>query len=97
MDGSGGNVVVEGAAEVKLTPATRYYRLHAEEKKAKVLAAYHSRPDVIAKREARERLRAEKAAAKEAQRLEREKLRQERLALAIANSATASRRNHGCP
>lgn len=93
MDASGGNTVVE-PEENKLTPGARYYRLHAKEEIERAKAYYHSRPDVIAKREERERLRAEKAAAKaaakeeekERKRQEREKIRQERLAVAIATS-----------
>jgi hypothetical protein len=95
MDTSGVNIVVEPVAEeVKLTPGARYYRLHAKDEIERVKSYYHSRPDVIAKREERERRRAEKGIAKaatkeeekERKRQEREKLRQERLALAIATS-----------
>jgi hypothetical protein len=95
MDTSGVNAVVEPTVgEVKLTPAARYYRLHAEVENERAKAYYHARPDVIAKREERERIRAEKAAAKaaakdeekERKRQEKERKRQERLALAIATS-----------
>ena len=44
----------------KMTPAMRYYALHRDQKKAKDLERYHNRPDVIAKREERERKKAEK-------------------------------------
>jgi hypothetical protein len=47
-----------------MTPAMRYYLLNREEKMRKMSERYHNRPDVIAKREERERLRAEKEAAK---------------------------------
>lgn len=50
-----------------LTPAMRYYLLNREEKLKKMSERYHNRPDVIAKKEERERLRAEKEAKKEAE------------------------------
>jgi len=67
-----------------LTKYQRYYALHKKEKNAKTLERYHNRPDIIAKREERERKKAEKDAEKEVKRIEREKRQQERLALAIA-------------
>jgi hypothetical protein len=57
----------------------RFYALHREEK----LAKYHNNPEVIAKKEERERKKAEKEAEKEAKRIEKEKKRQENLALAL--------------
>ncbi len=76
----------------KMTPDMRYYYRNREETIAKKLARYHSKPEVIAKREERERKRAEKEAEKEAQkqlekeakRIEKEKKRQEKQALAEA-------------
>lgn len=75
-----------------MTPSQRYYQLHREEKNARDLARYHSRPDVIAKKAERERIRAEKGLIqtaetpeeKEAKRIEKERIRQEKLALALA-------------
>ena len=52
----------------------RYYALHREECNAQRLARYHNNPDVIAKREEKERLKAEKVAAKQAEK-EAEKIR----------------------
>jgi hypothetical protein len=83
-----------GAGAPKISKYERYYALHIEERRAKALAAYHSRPDVIRRKEERERLKAEKeaikAAAREATKAkkkeEREKARQEKLALALATS-----------
>jgi hypothetical protein len=83
-----------GAEAPTISKYERYYALHIEERRAKALAAYHSRPDVIRRKEERERLKAEKEAAREAAREagklrtkeEREKLRLEKLALAIATS-----------
>ena len=67
----------------KITPSMRYYLLHKDEKNAKALARYHSKPDVIAKKEERERKKAEKEAEKEVQKKVREKKRQERIQLAM--------------
>lgn len=65
----------------------RFYYLHREERKKKQLERYHNDPAVIAKREEKERKRAEKEAQKEAEkelkRMEREKLVQERTAKAL--------------
>lgn len=81
------------AEEAKqMTPEMRYYYRNREEKIARDLARYHSNPEVIAKREERERKRAEKEAEKEAKkqnekeakRIERERIRQEKIALAEA-------------
>jgi len=81
-----------------MSRSSRYYLLHAEERRKEALARYHSNPEVIRRREERERLRAEKEAAKHAakeaereatkarKKEEREKARQEKLALAIATS-----------
>lgn len=45
-----------------MTPATRYYLLNREERLKKMSDRYHNRPDVIAKKAERERLKAEKDA-----------------------------------
>jgi hypothetical protein len=76
----------------KMTSEMRYYYRNREEKIAKDLARYHNNPKVIAKREERERKKAEKEAMKqaekeaekEAKRIEKERIRQEKLALAEA-------------
>jgi hypothetical protein len=76
----------------KMTPEMRYYYRNRQEKIAKDLARYHNKPEVIAKKEERERKRAEKGilkaaekeAEKEAKRIEKERIRQEKLALAEA-------------
>ena len=71
-------------SQEKMTPEQRYYYLHREEKIAKDLARYHSRPDVIAKKEEREKKKADKEAEKDAKRIEKELIRQEKLKLALA-------------
>jgi hypothetical protein len=83
-----------GAGAPTMDRYKRYYVLHADERRAKATIAYHSRPDVINRKEERERLKAEKEAAKAAARAagklktkeEREKERLEKLAFAIATS-----------
>lgn len=66
----------------------RYYALHREECNALRLARYHNKPEVIAKREERERKKAEKEAhekaEKEARQAEKEKKRQDAIQLALA-------------
>ncbi len=75
---------MEEVQDVSMTRNQRYHALHREERKAKAAERYNSNPEVIAKREERERKKAEKEAEKEAKRLEREKQREEKLALALA-------------
>ena len=58
----------------------RYYALHREQK----LSKYHNDPEVIARREERERKKAEKESEKEIKQAEKEKKRQEVLQLALA-------------
>jgi len=74
----------------KMNRADRYYHLHRDEKLAKIRERYHNNPDVIAKREERERKKAEKeaqlAAEKELKRLYKEQKRLEALSLATATS-----------
>ena len=72
----------------KITPSMRYYLLHKDEKNAKALARYHSKPDVIAKKEERERKKAEKEVEKEMKRQEREKKQQERIQMAMETKRT---------
>lgn len=74
----------------------RYYILHREECNAQRLARYHNSPAVIAKREEKERLRAEKEAAKQAEKqakkealnlrkkIEREEKYKEKMQLALS-------------
>lgn len=77
----------------KISRGARYYRLHREERIIKSKEYYNSHPDVIAKREERERIKAEKAALKEAERAAKEaekvRKRQERLEF-------AKRTSHAC-
>jgi hypothetical protein len=85
-----------------MTPEMRYYYRHRDEKIARDLARYHNRPDVIAKRGERERLRAEKQlkteaekmAKKEAKRMEKERIVQEKLALAEATKRKLKEKNN---
>jgi hypothetical protein len=60
-----------------ITPSARFYRLNREEHLAKKKAQYDARPDVIAKREEKERKRTEKIVKQEeekaAKRAEKEK------------------------
>ena len=78
--------------EQKMTPATRYYRLHRDEQLARKKEEYNKKPEIIAKREERERKRAEKESEKEikkqlekeAKRIEKAQKIQEKYALAEA-------------
>lgn len=78
-----------------MTPEMRYYYRNREEKIARDLARYHSRPEVIAKKEERERKKAEKEAEKEAKRIEKEQKRQEKLALAEATKRRFKEKSGG--
>ena len=73
---------------IKLTRNQRYHALHREERISKILDKYHNNPEVIAKKEERERKKAEKEAKREAEkeikRIEKERIRLEKLALALA-------------
>lgn len=66
-----------------ITPAARFYRLHRDEQLAKKKLEYQNRPDVIAKREERERKKAEKESAKKDKQQEKEKKLQQRVAIAV--------------
>jgi hypothetical protein len=87
----------------KMTSEMRYYYRNREEKIAKDLSRYHNKPEVIAKREERERKRAEKEAEKEAKkqaekeakRIEKERIRQEKLALAEATKRKFKEKSEG--
>jgi len=80
--------------EEKISRAARYYRLHREERLAKRKMEYANNPDVIAKREEKERKKAEKeqelAAKKEndkAQKaLEKQRKIEKMIAVALATS-----------
>lgn len=76
--------MAEAEETQKMTSEMRYYYRNREEKIARDLARYHNNPEVIAKKEERERKRIEKEAEKEAKRIEKERIRQEKLALAEA-------------
>ena len=65
-----------------ITAAARFYRLHREEQLAIKKEAYNSRPDVVKKREERERKRVERETAHAAKQEEREKKMQERIMIA---------------
>ena len=77
----------------------RYYALHREQK----LSKYHNDPEVIARREERERKKAEKEsereiekeAEKEAKKAEKEKKRQEVLQLALATKKQVKKSDGG--
>ena len=79
--------------EETITPAARFYRLHRDEQLAKKKLEYHNRPDVIAKREERERKKAEKESEKEAKRAEKAKKRQEDIAIAIETKRKIKKEN----
>ncbi len=67
---------------------TRYQMYHALNRDKRInyqLERYHNDPEVIAKREAREKAKAEREAQKELKRLEKERIRQERIKIALAS------------
>jgi hypothetical protein len=78
--------------EKKMTRNQRYHALNREQRCAKRMERYYNSPEVIAKKEERERSKAEKELAKRAEqeakkaekRAEKERARQEVLQLAIA-------------
>ena len=77
--------------EIKLTRHQRYYALHRAEKLSKENEKYNTNPEVIAKREERERKKAEreaekaikKAAEKEVKQQEKKRKQDERTALVL--------------
>ncbi len=100
---AGGAGTVSETVEVNMTPATRYYRLHRDTQLERKKKEYNSRPDVIAKREEREKLKAQKEAEKkakkeeekEAKRIEKERIRQEMLAIAEATKRRLKEKSSG--
>lgn len=93
-----GETAAGGAGAPTMSRSSRYYALHTEQRRKEALERYHINPEVIRRREERERLRAEKQAAKEAAKAaareaakaqkkeEREKAHLEKLAIAVATS-----------
>jgi len=90
--GAGMDRDVREEDNIKMTPEMRYYYRNRQERINKIKDKYNNNPEVIAKREERERKRAEKEteklakkeADKEAKRIEKERIRQEKLAIAEA-------------
>ena len=70
--------------EIKLTRHQRYHALNREKRISYQLERYYSNPEVIAKREERERKKAEREADKEAKQQEKKRKQDERTALALA-------------
>jgi len=77
---------------LKMPRHQRYYALHREQELARDKERYNNRPEVIAKREERERKKAEKQAEKDAKRIEKERIRQEKLATALATALATKRK-----
>jgi len=63
--------------EIKLTRHQRYYALHRADKLSKENEKYNTNPEVIARREERERKKAEREAEKEAQKAAEKAARQQ--------------------
>ena len=70
--------------EITLTRHQRYHALNREKRISYQLERYYNNPDVIAKREERERKKAEKEAEKTAKQQEKKRKQDERTALALA-------------
>ena len=70
--------------EITLTRHQRYHALNREKRISYQLERYYNNPDVIAKREERERKRIAREAEQEAKRQEKNRIREERTALALA-------------
>ena len=89
--------------EKEMNKNQRYYILHREECNALRLARYHNNPEVIARREEKERKKAEKEAAKQAEKeaakealklrkkAEREEKHKEKMQLALATKKIAKK------
>lgn len=78
-----------------ITPSARFYRLNRDEHLAKKKAQYDARPDVIAKREEKERKRAERDAIKAAKKEEEKAMKRaekEKKAHALVLVAEQTRR-----
>jgi hypothetical protein len=84
MDASG--AANGGAGDIKMDNSKRWYILNRDKEIARKKEYYNSRPDVIAKREEREKKRAEKEAEAERKRAEREERLKAKLELALATS-----------
>ena len=69
----------------------RYYALHRDDK----LSKYHNDPEVIAKREEKERKKAEKNAEERTKQQEKERIRQEKLQLALATKKSNKKQTGG--
>lgn len=97
---TGYNVAVDASGSEtdnipKITPAARHYRLHREEQLARKKEEYKNRPNVIAKKGERERMKAEKEAEKEAKRIEKERVRQEMIEVAKATKRRFKEKSGG--
>lgn len=78
--------------EEKISRSARFYRLHREAELAKRKEEYNKRPDVIQRREEREKKRAEKEEALRLKKLEKEeKIRQR---VAVAERTSKKNRSH---
>ena len=74
----------------EMTPQKRYYLLHHQERLARAREKYNQRPDVIAKREEKDRIRAEKGQKSNAEKIaERERKRIEKAAQLEEKKAAA--------
>lgn len=94
-EGAGERATEGGTEGVKMPRHQRYYAIHREQELAKDREKYNNKPEVIAKRKAREQKKAEKEAEKEAKRIEKERIRQEKLALALASKQKVSKTQGG--
>ena len=76
--------------EIKLTRHQRYYALHRADKLSKENEKYNTNPEVIAKREERERKRIAREAEQEVKRQEKNRIREERAKLVQSLALAAS-------
>lgn len=76
--------------EIKLTRHQRYYALHRAAKLSKENEKYNTNPEVIARREERERKRIAREAEQEVKRQEKHRIREERAALVQSLALAAS-------
>jgi hypothetical protein len=91
--------MAEEEENVQMTKYQRYYALHRDAK----LSKYHNNPDVIAKKEQRERQKAEKEeerkekqeSEKAAKKAEKEKQRQQKMQLALATRKITKTSDNG--
>jgi hypothetical protein len=75
---------MEETQEVKLTRHQRYYALHRADKLSKENEKYNTNPEVIARREERERKRIAREAEQEVKRQEKEIKRKKALEISLA-------------